>query len=214
MDLKNKLFLKFLETQGGGGGGAEKRPYGQRLTPAQRRYARSKWHVFVAVRQVLGTCIACNRKHRPGEQRCTVHRNINRAKCKAWSHENRDQRLADYREARKKGVCANNADHGPVFEGHSTCRRCYMQARRHRRVWVRENAEHILKVNRDRREELKAQGLCIVAAKHGPAMEGRTHCQKCVRAARRYAVKRARDEREARIRSGARYFAPDGRPLS
>lgn len=212
MDLKNKLFLKFLEVQGGGGSPAV--PYGQRLSPAEQSYARAKWREFVTVRQVLGTCIACNRQHRPGEQRCTVHRNLNRAKCKAWAHENRDERLAEYRRRVKAGVCTDSPDHGPAFEGHNTCRKCYLRARSQARIWRKQNSDRISAESRKRREALVSQGLCAAGASHGPAQEGYTHCRKCRRKERqrfRQLQLRTRQEQKAR---GVLYFDADGKRLN
>ena len=121
MDLKNKLFMRFcLESESGG-----KAPYGSRLSPDKQAYFRALWTQFVQVRQILGTCIQCNRKHQPGMQRCGVHRNKNRAKCLAWAAANREAIRAEYKSRVNAGVCANGPKHGNVYNGHTLCKMCY-----------------------------------------------------------------------------------------
>ena len=124
MDLKNKLFMKFvLELEGSGG----RVPWGARLTPEHQAYARAQWAQFVQVRQILGTCIQCNRKHQPGMQRCGVHRNKNKTKCLAWAAANREAIRAEAKARVKAGVCIANPKHGPAFDGHNHCKMCYIR---------------------------------------------------------------------------------------
>lgn len=122
MDLSNKLFRQFLSMDlgSGGGGGSEKR-----FTPAQLAFFRAKWHQFVQIRQILGTCIQCNRKHRPSEQRCGVHRNKNKAKCLVWAAANRIAIRAEYKSRVNAGVCVNSPKHGGTYNGHTLCKMCY-----------------------------------------------------------------------------------------
>lgn len=121
MNLDNKLFLQFCIDSIPGG----KAAWGTKLTEEKKAYARQAWHQWVAIRQILGTCIRCNRKHRPDEQRCGVHRNINKAKCLAWARANRDAIRAEYKSRVNAGVCVNNPKHGVSFNRHTQCVMCY-----------------------------------------------------------------------------------------
>jgi hypothetical protein len=121
MDLKNKLFVRFLEESASGG----QLPWGQRLTPEQQAYARKTWHKFVATRQAVALCIQCNRRHQPGMQRCGMHRNLNKAKCLAWARLNRENIRQQYRKRVAARVCVNNPDHGRSFGSHIKCEPCY-----------------------------------------------------------------------------------------
>ena len=49
-----------------------------------RGLARAYWHARVERRLREGCCISCSRRPVPGEQRCEVHKEINRLKCAAW----------------------------------------------------------------------------------------------------------------------------------
>lgn len=122
MDLKNKLFVKFLEESTSSGGQI---PYGQRSTPEQQAYARKLWRKFVTIRQAVALCIQCNRKHQPSMQRCGLHRNLNKAKCLAWARLNRENVRQQYKDRVIAKVCVNCPDHGYAFGDHTTCEKCY-----------------------------------------------------------------------------------------
>jgi len=116
--LTNKLFITYLESTGDAPGADPN--YSRML----KRF-RAKWHEFVAIRQTLGTCIQCNRKHQPGMQKCGVHRNKNKARCLAWAAAHRDAIRRQYLVRRASGVCVASPRHGAAFEGHVLCRKCY-----------------------------------------------------------------------------------------
>lgn len=130
MDLNNKLFLKFCMDSIPGG----KAAWGTKCTEEQKTYARGKWREFVSIRQILGTCIQCNRKHQPGMQRCGVHRNKNKTKCLAWARANRDAIRAEYKARVNAGVCVNKPEHGPGVNGYTLCRMCYTSKYPHRKL--------------------------------------------------------------------------------
>lgn len=120
MNPSNKLFIKWLELDAGG-----KATWGSKSTEEQKALFRARWHVFVGVRQSLGNCIQCNRKHIPRQQRCANHRNLNRAKCLAWAKANRASIRAEYRRRVNARVCANNPSHGKSHKEHIYCLNCY-----------------------------------------------------------------------------------------
>ena len=124
MNPNNKLFIFFLEEQGVGG-----KPTST-STPEQLAIYRAYWRQFVEIRQILGTCIQCNRKHRPGEQRCALHRNKNRVRCLIWAQKNKNRLKEQYRYRVNSKICHRNTNHGSVYNGHVVCKDCYEKSRK------------------------------------------------------------------------------------
>lgn len=122
MDLKNKLFIKFMDEQTSGG-------YQYKTSGQKRAAVRRYWHRFVKYRQTIGLCIQCNRRHQPTMQRCGLHRRLNAEKCLAWARANAVRLRQERAERVRAGLCASTASHGKATHG-TLCKKCRLTARR------------------------------------------------------------------------------------
>lgn len=61
-------------------------------------YARVAWGNRVRRKMILGECAYCHRRHVPNEQRCRMHKQINRENCHNWS-------LKKYWSRKRDGLC-------------------------------------------------------------------------------------------------------------
>jgi hypothetical protein len=90
---------------------------GYSLCPKHVLKARRHWHTIVKRKMILGECVNCHRKHVRGEQRCDVHKEINRKRIHNWSQ-------AKYWARRRDGLCVDClvGQAKPVVPG--SCCRC------------------------------------------------------------------------------------------
>ena len=62
--------------------------------------ARKYWRVKVKRKMILGECVNCQRRPVRGEQRCRLHKEINRKRIHAWMQ-------AKYWARRRDGLCVD-----------------------------------------------------------------------------------------------------------
>lgn len=113
----NKLFMSFLEEEATSGGQA---PWGKRTPDA----LKEAWHRFVAVRYQVGKCIQCQRKHVSGQQRCRLHKEVNRLRAARWTKLNQAHIAAKIQDRRNAGVCINSPTHGKAHSPSPYCQAC------------------------------------------------------------------------------------------
>ena len=128
----NKMFVSFLEKEVlPGSGYTSFRVF--RSSPEVRKAARQFWKRFVKIRQAQGLCLSCDRKHRPDEQRCAIHKESNRKRCLRWARRNRAFLRLQYAERVAAGVCASSPTHGRATSG-TLCETCRIKRRSRRAI--------------------------------------------------------------------------------
>lgn len=124
---------QYESTAGGRSCYACKGPAAKSLCEKHLRRAKLKFRSWVHRRHSRGLCILCPEKgavvrrhfQRPHVGlRCPTHREINAARCRSWGRENYARVRAERKAA---GVCVISPSHGPVYDGHVNCRRCYFK---------------------------------------------------------------------------------------